>query len=135
MTEDLNMTGDDYNIVLLSFFITYVLFEVPSNLVSCILSLAADIDGLLTDTATADHQTCPALRLSGDHHGPLGHSNNRTGLCEECQEPDRLPTTGGLVRSRDVPWLSLLDLVMVQEIRAAVAVQPLLLVLYSGRRF
>jgi hypothetical protein len=46
------MTGDDYNIVLLSFFITYVLFEVPSNLVSCILSLAAGTDGF---TAANEH--------------------------------------------------------------------------------
>jgi hypothetical protein len=52
MTEDLYMTGDDYNIVLLSFFITYVLFEVPSNLVSRILSLAANIDEF---TATNSH--------------------------------------------------------------------------------
>lgn len=44
MTEDLNMTGDDYNIVLMSFFITYILFEVPSNLVSYISTPAADID-------------------------------------------------------------------------------------------
>ena len=27
------MTGDDYNIALFSFFITYILFEVPSNIV------------------------------------------------------------------------------------------------------
>ena len=33
MTEDLNMTGNDYNVALLSFFITYILFEVPSNIV------------------------------------------------------------------------------------------------------
>jgi hypothetical protein len=48
MTEDLNMTGDDYNIALLAFFITYILFEVPSNLVSCSLSRVADhgqVDG------------------------------------------------------------------------------------------
>ena len=34
MTEDLNMTGDDYNIALLAFSITYILFEEPNNLVS-----------------------------------------------------------------------------------------------------
>lgn len=34
MTEDLNMTGNDYNVALLSFFVTYILFEVPSNIVS-----------------------------------------------------------------------------------------------------
>jgi hypothetical protein len=28
MTEDLNMTGDDYNVALFTFFITYILFEV-----------------------------------------------------------------------------------------------------------
>jgi MFS family permease len=33
MTEDLNLTGNDYNIALLSFFITYIIFEVPSNLI------------------------------------------------------------------------------------------------------
>jgi hypothetical protein len=41
MTEDLNMTNDDHNIALLDFFIPYILFEVPSNLVSCVLSPAA----------------------------------------------------------------------------------------------
>ena len=59
MTEDLNMTGDDYNIVLMSFFITYILFEVPSNLVSCISTTAADIDG----------------STSADHHGHDRSSN------------------------------------------------------------
>ncbi|KAL1587290.1 hypothetical protein WHR41_04431 [Cladosporium halotolerans] len=33
MTEDLNMTGDDYNVALFTFFITYILFEVPSNII------------------------------------------------------------------------------------------------------
>ena len=28
MTEDLNMTGDDYNVALFTFFVTYILFEV-----------------------------------------------------------------------------------------------------------
>lgn len=28
MTEDLEMTGDDYNVALFTFFITYILFEV-----------------------------------------------------------------------------------------------------------
>lgn len=37
MTEDLDMTGNDYNVALLSFFVTYILFEVPSNIVSYIL--------------------------------------------------------------------------------------------------
>lgn len=30
MTEDLKMTGDDYNVALFTFFITYILFEVRS---------------------------------------------------------------------------------------------------------
>jgi hypothetical protein len=30
MTEDLDMTGDDYNVALFTFFITYILFEVRS---------------------------------------------------------------------------------------------------------
>jgi len=33
MTEDLDMTGDDYNIALFTFFIPYILFEVPSNII------------------------------------------------------------------------------------------------------
>jgi hypothetical protein len=64
---------------------------------------------LLTNTTTADHQTRPTLHLPLDHHGPLGHRNNRPRLCQERQKPDRLPIAGGIVRSRDVPWLSLLD--------------------------
>jgi len=33
MTEDLNMSSDQYSIALVVFFITYVVFEVPSNLI------------------------------------------------------------------------------------------------------
>ncbi|KAF2466497.1 MFS general substrate transporter [Lindgomyces ingoldianus] len=33
LTEDLNMHGSDYNIALFVFFIPYILFEVPSNLI------------------------------------------------------------------------------------------------------
>lgn len=33
MTKDLNMQGSDYNIALFVFFIPYILFEVPSNLI------------------------------------------------------------------------------------------------------
>jgi MFS family permease len=33
MTKDLNLSGNDYNVALLSFFVTYILFEVPSNLI------------------------------------------------------------------------------------------------------
>lgn len=33
MTKDLNLTGNDYNVALLSFFVTYIIFEVPSNLI------------------------------------------------------------------------------------------------------
>jgi len=32
MTEDLEMTGDDYNVALFTFFITYILFEVRLSL-------------------------------------------------------------------------------------------------------
>lgn len=62
MTEDLNMIGDDYNIALLAFFITYVLFEVPSNLVSSILSPIADTTGL---TATNKYGHCRLSNVSG----------------------------------------------------------------------
>lgn len=50
MTEDLNMTGDDCNIGLLCFCITYILFEVPSNLVRDTSTSTADID----DSTPAD---------------------------------------------------------------------------------
>jgi hypothetical protein len=33
MTKDLNMKGDDYNIALFIFFVPYILFEIPSNLI------------------------------------------------------------------------------------------------------
>ncbi|KAK8086112.1 MFS general substrate transporter [Apiospora phragmitis] len=33
LSEDLNMTGRDYNLALFIFFIPYILFEVPSNLI------------------------------------------------------------------------------------------------------
>lgn len=33
MVEDLNMTGHDYNVALFVFFVPYILFEVPSNII------------------------------------------------------------------------------------------------------
>lgn len=33
MVDDLNMTGHDYNVALFVFFIPYILFEVPSNII------------------------------------------------------------------------------------------------------
>lgn len=33
MVQDLNMTGHDYNIALFIFFVPYILFEVPSNII------------------------------------------------------------------------------------------------------
>jgi len=33
MTDDLNMSSDQYSIALVVFFITYVFFEVPSNMI------------------------------------------------------------------------------------------------------
>ena len=64
MTEDLKMTGDDYNIALLAFFITYILFEVPSNLVSCILSPTAGMDGLHCCRLTRSLQIIKRVRPS-----------------------------------------------------------------------
>lgn len=54
MTEDLNMTGQDYNIALFIFFIPYILFEVPSNILikrmrpSTWLSLIMSLWGIAT---------------------------------------------------------------------------------------
>lgn len=62
------MTGNDHNIALLSFFITYILFKVPSNLVSCVSSRATEKEmdsPLHTDTASVDHQRVrPSMYLS-----------------------------------------------------------------------
>lgn len=33
LTQDLHMEGSDYNIALFTFFIPYILFEVPSNII------------------------------------------------------------------------------------------------------
>ncbi|KAI0964732.1 major facilitator superfamily domain-containing protein [Xylaria arbuscula] len=33
LTDDLNLTGNQYNIVLSTFFVTYIIFEIPSNYV------------------------------------------------------------------------------------------------------
>jgi sugar phosphate permease len=33
MSDDLNLTGNKYNVILMVFFITYTLFEIPSNAV------------------------------------------------------------------------------------------------------
>jgi hypothetical protein len=56
MTEDLNMTGDDYNIALLAFFITYILFEVPSNLVSWFFEGCLRLRRLMGSQVTAANQ-------------------------------------------------------------------------------
>lgn len=60
MIEDLNMTGHDYNIALFVFFIPYILFEVPSNIIikrmapstwlSIIMVLWGELDTHTTNT-------------------------------------------------------------------------------------
>jgi hypothetical protein len=115
MTEDLKMTGNDYNIALLSFFVTYILFEVPSNIVSY-----APIDTInlphLTKTTRIDNQACKAFHLFVEYHGALGHRYHRSRICEEPPKLDRTTTTGRSLRSRPVPWLPVLDLFVVQTI-------------------
>lgn len=33
MEKDLRMSGNDYSIALLAFFVTYIVFEIPSNII------------------------------------------------------------------------------------------------------
>jgi hypothetical protein len=121
MTEDLNMTGNDYNIALLSFFVTYILFEVPSNIVS---HAPINIINLphLTKTTRIDNQACKAFHLLVEYHGALGHRHHRSRSCEESQKFDRTPTTSRSLRSRTIPWMSVFDLFVVQTIRTSMAI-------------
>lgn len=54
MTKDLKMTGNDYNIALMIFFPSYIVFEVPSNILikrlapSTWLSLIMFLWGVIT---------------------------------------------------------------------------------------
>ncbi|RBQ78739.1 hypothetical protein FVER14953_21416 [Fusarium verticillioides] len=54
LETDLNMSGNDYNIVVFTFFITYILFEVPCNIIlkktkpSAFLSLIIGACGIIT---------------------------------------------------------------------------------------
>lgn len=53
MTEDLNMTGDDYNVALFTFFITYILFEVGLANDDPSLKDSADIESTFRSRATS----------------------------------------------------------------------------------
>lgn len=54
LEADLNMSGNDYNIVVFTFFVTYILFEVPCNILlkktkpSAFLSLIIGACGIIT---------------------------------------------------------------------------------------
>lgn len=47
MTEDLKMKNQDYNIALFVFFIPYILFEVPSNLILKKLAPSTWLSGIM----------------------------------------------------------------------------------------
>ena len=67
LEEDLGMSGNDYNIALFVFFVPYILFEVPSNMIlkrlapSTWLSLIMFLWGM-----------CPVLRSVGSTDALLG---------------------------------------------------------------
>ena len=58
MTEDLKMTGDDYNVALFTFFITYILFEVRSSI------------RIFDDSFHCKHNTSP---IQARRHHPTSH--------------------------------------------------------------
>jgi len=47
MTKDLKMTGNDYNIALFIFFPSYIVFEVPSNILIKRLAPSTLLSGLM----------------------------------------------------------------------------------------
>lgn len=47
MTTDLKMVGNDYNVALLIFFVPYILFEVPSNIIIKRIAPSTWLSGLM----------------------------------------------------------------------------------------
>ena len=47
MLEDLDMTGDDFNVALFIFFVLYILFEVPSNIIIKRISPSTWLSGIM----------------------------------------------------------------------------------------
>ena len=47
MTKDLNMKGNDYNVALFIFFVPYILFEVPSNIIIKRVSPSTWLSGIM----------------------------------------------------------------------------------------
>jgi len=126
------MRGNDYNIALLMFFVTYIIFEVPSNLVSPHNTARESIpvntaESSLISESDADHQESATIHLPLDYHESLGHCHHLPRPCQESARSDCPPTAGGHLRSRPLSWLSVPDRVLVQALRTAMAVQPLLL--------
>ncbi|KAK3663668.1 hypothetical protein LTR22_005610 [Elasticomyces elasticus] len=74
MTDDLGMDSNQYSISLIVFFITYVLFEVPSNL---ILS-----------------RTKPSIFLA-DHHVPMGNRYHVYGAGQDLPPARCAPNSRG----------------------------------------
>lgn len=52
MSEDLELTGNRYNVILMLFFITYTLFEIPSNSILRRVSVRVYLAGLIVGWGT-----------------------------------------------------------------------------------
>jgi len=72
--EDLNLKGYDYNIILTAFYISYIIFEIPSNILCKLigpgwfipgLSLAFGIISLCTAFVNTTAQACGVRFLLG----------------------------------------------------------------------
>lgn len=86
LSEDLNLTGPQYNWCLTAFFFTYCAFEVPSNM---LLVRVPVLDPVVVPVQAADAatETLQTFHLAALHHGSVGRRDDTHGHRSELPRP------------------------------------------------
>lgn len=91
MVQDLNMTGHDYNTALFIFFVPYILFEVPSNIIIKQVAPSTWLSIIMVKPLRSGVEEMARLKLMKyQRSGLVGHRYHRPRPGEDCRRTDRL---------------------------------------------
>lgn len=106
MIEDLDMTGHDYNIALFVFFIPYILFEVPSNIIIKKLAPSTWLSVIMVLWGKLSSGNMLRRTSSDGRADKCGVRNrdNRTRTRNERRRFDRMQIPSRPLRGWGFPW-------------------------------
>jgi len=137
LEKSLSMKGQDYAIALFVFFITYILCEVPSNLILKRLPPSTWLSFIITGWGKIPRAQ-PTL-INGDFGTDLRDYcrpyYRGTRAREKLSRSGRTASRPWGLRGWPISWGNIFDVSILRQIRAAVAIQSVCFCHYHRRRF